>query len=258
MTALKKICVFAIVAFLACYAAPAMATGYYYQLRVYHFKTNEQQQVTNAYLKDVFVPNVHKLGMKQVGVFNTLANDTADRRTYVLIPFANWKAIEAFEDKIDVADAANGKSEYINASYKTPPYSRMEVIVLSAFDKAVSPLLPNLSAPKSERVYELRSYEGPTEKYYKNKVKMFNDGDEVGLFKRLGFNAVFYAKVLAGSRMPNLMYMTTFNSMADRDEHWKAFGDDAYWKKLSGMAQYQNNVSKADIIFLRPTDYSDF
>ena len=80
-----------------------------------------------------------------------------------------------------------------------------------------------------ERVYELRSYEGHTEKISKNKIKMFNDGDEVGLFKRLNFNAVFYGEVVAGSRMPNLMYLTTFENHPDRDAHWKSFSADEYW-----------------------------
>jgi hypothetical protein len=79
----------------------------------------------------------------------------------------------------------------------------------------------------------------------------------VGLFKRLGFNAVFYAEVMSGSRMPNLMYMTTFPNKASRDEHWKAFTTDAQWLKLKGMSEYQNNVSKIDIYFLHPTGYSD-
>ena len=87
---------------------------------------------------------------------------------------------------------------------------------------------------------------------------MFNEGGEVALFKRLQFNAVFYGEVLAGSRMPNLMYMTTFENKAARDEHWKTFVADAEWKKLSSMPEYQNNVSKIDIFFLRPTEYSDF
>jgi hypothetical protein len=64
---------------------------------------------------------------------------------------------------------------------------------------------------------------------------MFNEGDEVGLFKRLHFNAVFYAEVVAGSTMPNLMYMTTFENRADRDTHWSTFGKDEYWKKLSDL-----------------------
>ena len=113
-------------------------------------------------------------------------------------------------------------------------------------------------AAKNERVYELRSYESATEKIFQNKVHMFNEGDEIGLFKRLNFNAIFYAEVVAGSKMPNLMYMTSFENMADRDAHWKSFGSDPVWKKLSAMSEYKNNVSHIDIMFLRPTDYSDY
>ena len=236
----------------------ATAAGSYFQIKIYHFKTTAQQAVTEAYLKDVFVPNVHSMGIRQVGIFRTLAADTADRRVYVFIPFASWKSIESFEDNITKADAANKTSAYINAGYKTPPYTRVETIILSAFSKAPGTMVPNLTAPKAERVYELRSYEGPTEKYYNNKVKMFNDGDEVGLFKRLNFNAVFYARVIAGSHMPNLMYMTTFNNKQDRDKHWDAFSNDPQWKTLSAMPEYQNNVSKGEITFLQPADYSDF
>ena len=77
------------------------------------------------------------------------------------------------------------------------------------------------------------------------------------LFKRLGFNAVFYSEAVIGPRLPNLVYMVTFNNMKEREEHWKAFGADAEWKRLSALPQYQNNVSKIDNYFLRPTSYSD-
>ena len=87
---------------------------------------------------------------------------------------------------------------------------------------------------------------------------MFNEGGEVDLFNRLKFNAVFYAEVLTGSRMPNLMYMTTFNNKAERDEHWKNFGSDSTWKRISVMPEYLNTVSKADIFFLRPAEFSDY
>ena len=87
---------------------------------------------------------------------------------------------------------------------------------------------------------------------------MFNDGGEVALFKRLNFNSVFYAEVLAGNRTPNLMYMTTFNNQAERDAHWKTFGADAEWKTLSALPEYLHTVSKSDIFFLRPTNYSDY
>ncbi len=96
------------------------------------------------------------------------------------------------------------------------------------------------------------------EKLHYNKVQMFNRGGESELFfKKLGFNAVFYASVLSGSHMPNLMYMTSFDNKTARDQHWKTFGDDPFWKQLSGSPEYQHNVSKADILFLHPTDFSD-
>jgi hypothetical protein len=132
----------------------------------------------------------------------------------------------------------------------------METILLQAFPLAPQLQVPALKAEKKDRVYELRSYESATEKIFKNKVQMFNEGDEIGLFKRLNFNAVFYSEVIAGGKMPNLMYMTSFENMADRDAHWKSFVDAPYWKKLSAMPEYQHNVSHIDITFLRPTDYS--
>ena len=87
---------------------------------------------------------------------------------------------------------------------------------------------------------------------------MFNEGGEIDLFKQLNFNAVFYGSVVSGSRMPNLMYMTTFENKTDRDAHWKAFGDSPVWQKLKALPEYQNNVSKNDQIFLYPTLYSDY
>jgi hypothetical protein len=58
--------------------------------------------------------------------------------------------------------------------------------------------------------------------------------------------------------MPNLMYMTTFENKSDRDKHWDAFFASPEWKALIADQQYAHNVSKAEIIFLHPAEYSDF
>ena len=88
---------------------------------------------------------------------------------------------------------------------------------------------------------------------------MFNEGGELTLFKRLNFSAVFYASVLSGSKMPNLMYMTIFENMAEHDAHWKAFVNSPEWKSLSAMPEYENKVSVShiDSILMHPTEYSD-
>jgi hypothetical protein len=231
---------------------------YYYQLRIYHFKTDVQVQVLDHFLQAAFLPALHRAGIKTVGVFRPVETDTSDLRVYVFIPF---RTIDGFlgldavlkKDASYITDGAG----YLQAAYDAPPYTRMESILLKAFKDMPEPAVPGLSAPKRERVYELRSYESPTESYHQNKVHMFNEGGEVPLFKRLGFNAVFYSDVISGSHMPNLMYMTTFNNRADREQHWKTFNNDPVWKKLVSSPEYQHNVSKADITFLYPMDYSD-
>lgn len=232
----------------------------YYQLTVYHYTTEAQEQVLDTYLQQALLPALHRQQLKQVGVFKAISNDTSTlKKLYVLIPFNSLEAVTAITLKLQNDKEYQTKgAAYINAVYTAAPYTRMETILLQAFSLAPSLELPQLKSPKKERVYELRSYESATEKIFQNKVHMFNEGDEIGLFKRLNFNAVFYAEVVAGSKMPNLMYMTSFENMADRDAHWKSFGSDPYWKKLSAMPEYKNNVSHIDIMFLRPTDYSDY
>jgi hypothetical protein len=106
-------------------------------------------------------------------------------------------------------------------------------------------------------VYELRSYESASEKIHENKVQMFNEGGEIDIFSRLGFNAIFYGQVVFGAKMPNLMYLTAFENMDARKEHWQSFSSDSTWKVLRAKKEYQNNVSKSEIVFLRPTQYSD-
>ena len=86
---------------------------------------------------------------------------------------------------------------------------------------------------------------------------MFNEGGEIALFKSLDFNALFYAEVISGSTMPNLMYMTTFADMAAHDAHWNAFKNSPEWKKLSALPEYKNTVSKNVTLLLHPTEYSD-
>jgi NIPSNAP len=232
----------------------------FYELKVYRLKDKSQESGIDAFLKDAYLPAMHKAGIKNIGVFKPVETDTINKnRIYVLTPYSTLDQMTKVTDGL-IADAdfnKNGK-EYLDAIYTNPPYDRIELTLLRAFPGMPIMEAPAFSNSRSERIYELRSYEGHTEKIYRNKVKMFNDGDEVGLFKRLGFNAVFYADVIAGSRMPNLMYMTSFSTLAAHDEKWKSFREDSQWKKLSTMEEYQHNVSKNTQYLLRPTEYSDY
>lgn len=232
----------------------------FYELTLYHFSGADQERVIDNYLEKALLPALHKLNIKDVGIFKPLTNDTAkDKLVYVLITLRNAEQIASLPVQLlsDKQYLQAGK-EYLEAPYNSAPYQRMERMLLRAFPLAPQMKLPKLESPKTEHIYEFRSYESATEQLYRNKVKMFNEGGEIALFKRLQFNAIFYAEVLTGGRMPNLVYMTSFENMEERNRHWKTFGDDGEWKKLSGMPEYQNNVSKADIILMKATAYSDY
>lgn len=231
----------------------------YYEIRVYHLENAGQQKAIDQYLEQALLPGLHRTGIGKVGVFKPVGMDTSSApRIIVLIPYPSLNAMEQVNDKLNKDKRyITAAAAYINAAHNEAPYKRIEKIVLKAFSGMPVMQVPKLSAPQSENIYELRSYEGATEKRYTSKLKMFNEGDEIGLFDRLGFNAVFYGEVLAGSAMPNLMYMTSFDSKASRDEHWGKFREDPQWKKISAMPEYQNTVSHSDIYLLHATAYSD-
>lgn len=232
----------------------------YYQLTVYHFSTPGQENIIDSHLKAALLPALHKMNIKNVGVFKNHSNDTAtDKTLYLLIPVTSLEEIMRIASRLN-ADKTyqNAGKEYLKAIYSSPPYKRMETILLQAFSLAPKLQTPTLKGSRKERIYELRSYESATEEIFRNKVHMFNEGDEIGLFKRLNFNAAFYGEVIAGSKMPNLMYMTCHENKQARDANWKNFVDDPFWKKLSSRPEYQHNVSRIDISFLYPTEYSDY
>ncbi|MDI3322657.1 NIPSNAP family protein [Pinibacter soli] len=231
----------------------------YYELKVYRYKDSIQEKILDAYFSQAYIPAVHKAGVKTVGIFKAIANDTAAEKVmYILTPFKSLEEFASMDKKMNAdKDYLQNGSAYLDAAYNKAPYIRTESILLYAFELAPRLIASGLQSPKSERLYELRSYESPTEKLYRNKVKMFNQGGEIDIFSRLGFNSVFYAEVIAGSHMPNLMYLTTYENRKSRDEHWKAFSADPAVKKLFATDEYKNNVSKAEIIFLKPAEYSE-
>lgn len=244
---------------LTAHSAPVAKDSRYFQLKVYHYASNQQEAMIDNYLQNRFIPSLHAVGLSNIGVFKAIANDTAaDKKMYVFIPFSSLKQWESYSLKsTGNKQSANAGDEYESVPSDKPAFSRIENIFLKAFE-LMPPITPSkLTAPKSERVYELRSYESASENFYRNKVQMFNQGGEINIFSRLGFNPVFYSEVIFGSKMPNLMYMTSFESMKSREDHWKAFSDDPAWKTLSAMPQYQKNVSHSDIYFLRPAEYSE-
>ncbi|MFC2112720.1 NIPSNAP family protein [Bacteroidota bacterium] len=238
----------------------AFAGRDYYQIKIYSIDNETQEKRIDAYLEKAFIPALHRAGINSVGVFKPIEDDPlSGKRIFVWIPF---KAADEFAKLPGILDKdeqylKDGK-DYIEAAHDNAPYARIESILLRSFKGMPIFQVPEHPTAKSERIYELRSYQGATEKIYERKVEMFNDAGEIELFIKLGFQPVFFGEVILGSDMPNLMYMTSFSDKAAQDEYWKAFVDSPEWQKMKEIDRYKNTVSHIDKFLLHPADYSDF
>jgi hypothetical protein len=229
-----------------------------YEMRIYHIENAQQEAMIDTYLKNAFLPAVHRNGIKEVGVFKPISSQPdAGKKIYVFIPYSDAKSYFNLPGKLakDNAYQQAGK-DYIHAAHNNPPYKRMETSLMQAFTGSPRYRASGVTGPKKDRIYELRSYEAATERLYEQKVKMFNSG-EIDIFDKLKFNPVFYGETLAGAQMPNLMYMTTFENMEKRNAGWDAFRVDPDWEAMKDLEEYRNTVSKNDTRLLYPTEYSD-
>lgn len=237
-------------------AAESNKTGgrEFYELRVYSLKNAQQQQLVEDYFENAAIPALNRLGCKDVGVFTEL-KPSGQTKVYVLIPYTSWDDyITVWNKLVGDTDYQRKGAAYLNAPATDPAYERIESSVLMAFTH-----MPKLQTPaKKPRIFELRRYEHASEAAGKKKLEMFNDAGEIDIFKRLGFNPVFFGEMLIGGSRPNLIYMVTFDDMAAHDSHWKAFGSDPEWARLKAIPDYADAklVSRITSTFLTPAAFS--
>jgi hypothetical protein len=227
----------------------------YYELRVYTTKSEEQQKLVSEYWQNAGVPAYNRMGIQPVGVF-TEVEDSPTNKVYVLIPCDSLEAFAAIPARL-AADAAYqaAAASYMSLPKSSPAYERIESSLNVAFEGMKKLAAPPSAAEKTPWIFELRTYQSPSESKGINKVEMFNSG-EVSLMQESGLSPVFFSQTVVGSQMPNLVYMVSSENMDAHKKHWKAFFDAPVWKKLSKDPQYQDNVSKVVNIFLKRTSAS--
>ena len=117
----------------------------------------------------------------------------------VWIPFNNLNEIDQLDNIYEKIDPfGNDPLIRIQAEDSSSLYTRYETIITKAFKFQTQYSKESDLVKSSDRIYEYRSYESRTDQLHLNKVHMFNEGQEIALFKKLNFNAVFYSKAIAG------------------------------------------------------------
>jgi len=232
-----------------------------YEWRQYSLRNGTEARRLDDYLQNALIPAVNRLGHSPVGVFQvTFGLPTPTY--FVLTPSTSAggaDSLAAREAKLDGDEAyQRAAAAYLDAVAADPVYMRQDVMLLSAFPQVPRVIVPAATAAKGPRMFELRTYESHNERAHRAKVKMFAEMGEIEIFRRTGLTPVFFARTLAGPRMPSLVYMLVHENMAAREKSWSAFAGDPDWRKLAQTPGFTDPdiVSNITTLFLRPAAYS--
>ena len=240
-------------------AGPAPApVPHIYEWRQYSLRTGTQPRRLADYLQNALIPALNRLGHTPIGVFEVTFGLPAPT-VFVLTPFASADAFAARESLLDKDEAfGRAAAAYTDAVATDAIFVRQEVAILGAFPQMPRVQVPPATATKGPRLFELRTYESHNERAHRAKVKMFAEMGEIDIFRRAGLAPVFFARTLAGTRMPSLVYMLVHDNMAGREKSWDNFRNDPAWRKLSATPGFSDPeiVSNITTMFLRPASYS--
>jgi hypothetical protein len=217
--------------------APAPSTREFYQLRRYSLMSGPQLKLTESYFGDALIPALARIGMGPVGAFKLdIGQDTP--AYYVLIPGPSTAALAELDLHLGKDENfLTAAAPFWNATATAPAFQRAEISLLAAFEGWPKLTPPASSATKGKRIFQLRTYESPSNGDHVRKVEMFHSG-EFEIFLKAGFHPVFFGDTLFGSRLPNLNYMLAFENSAELEAKWEVFRSDPEWKKLSTSPRF--------------------
>jgi hypothetical protein len=236
--------------------ARSMPRRSYYELRRYEIERPEQKAGFDKFLSEAAIPALNRMGIKPVGVFYP-EKDLSP--IYVLIWHTSCESFATLNQKLaEDAEFLQVGAEFVDAPADKPAYKNLETQFMIAFEG-----MQQLETPVTDpgRVFQLRTYESPSERTGLKKIEMFNTA-EIAIFRKVGLHPVFFGQTLAGTKMPNLTYMLGFKDAQEQQANWKKFGSDPEWKQISQMPEYMDKAilrpKPASItnLILKPAAYS--
>lgn len=229
----------------------------FYELRKYQLQSGPQVKLLQTYLADALIPALNRMGFSPIGAFNLdLGPETPS--TYLLIPSTSLESLVTTELQLAKDEEfMKAAAPFWSAPAIAPGFTRIESSLMIAFEGWPKVVVPPVTAQKGKRVFQLRTYESPTQQDHVRKVEMFHSG-EFEIFERAGFWRVFFGDTLIGPRLPQLTYMVSFPDISDIDVKWNAFRTDPQWVKLAAQPKFSfesivNNISN---LVLRPASFS--
>lgn len=230
----------------------------YLELRKYITLPGDSKKILENYFSKALIPAWSKFGAGPVGAFTVQYGLSSPGAIYLLLPHKSLaEVVEAPAKLLADEEYLKAGEAFLNTPPTAPAFFRIETSLLRAFDGMPQLQQPAPSKDKvRSRIFELRIYESANPVAAKKKIQMFNEGGEIGIFKKTGMQPVLFAETIAGPAMPNLHYMLCFEDLKQHDTAWDTFRAAPEWKALSADPQYKDTVSNISDIIFKPTGYS--
>lgn len=232
-------------------------------LRKYTFASGQKREAFEGFIGTAMIPALNRQGIQPVGAFKMIQRDNPQATfegggdtspdLFVLLPHNTLDSVVTLDSKL-AADAVYQKAlAGLKDDPKDAAYLRYESSLMLAFDNCPKIEVPTTAAT---RVLQLRVYESHNAERGARKVRMFNEGGEIKIFRETGLNPVFFGHAFSGEKLPNLTYLLGFEDEAAMKAGWDKFVKHPDWEKLKNEPQYQDTVSNITNIVLRPVNGS--
>ncbi|MDR0393590.1 MAG: NIPSNAP family protein [Tannerella sp.] len=231
-------------------AASTSGTKEIYEWRIYTLTSDGE--LLDSFFKDTLLPAYNRKKVK-TGAFKLFKpKDEEKEQRHILFIYPDigtyLKVKKTIWDDKEFRRKADG---FYTQSAPNPVYSNLESYLSEGFDKIPVHRIPD----PSRTLFEIRIYRSPNEEANQRKVKMFNK-EEIDLFDKVGINSVLYGEIMAGPRMPALLYLTWYKDEKTRSDAWSKFVNHPDWKRMSALPEYAHTATNNQSIFLSPMPYS--
>ena len=235
----------------------ASRTPGFTEIRKYTVENAEKRAKFVEILDNALIPALNRQGIKPVGVLIPAEEGNEPKYALNVFVVAQHNTMNSFvnantrllADKRYMKDAA----PIFETNSKDPVYTDCETFLLKNF-----PTVPQIEVPKlgPDRVFQWRLYRSFNIERNAAKVKMFDKGGEIPLFREVNMHPIFFGDIVAGTRMPALLYMIGFPSEEKRNAAWREFGSHPKWQEMRVDPQYADTATEIDNVVLVPSSGS--
>jgi hypothetical protein len=223
------------------------------EILTYRLHMGEQNSRLLSWLEKQAVPMLQKHRIGPAGFF-TVSIGPHIPAVVEILSYPSLAEMEAAWGRV-LADKEWGAA-LAELESAGPPFFRVDTVLLRATDFC-PPLKATPPEEAGHKIYELRFYEASTHRQLEFMHGRFAAG-EIDVFHKVGINPILYGDTVFGPNIPNMGYLIPFESLAQREKAWEAFGASPEWAQIAKewMARSGELARNISNTFLVPTAFS--